>query len=204
MVQIGKQRSFRHRDGWRDWLSTHHDTEDELWVVFYKKDSGVLGMSYDEAVEEALCFGWIDGILKKIDDERYANRFTPRRCGSIWSETNKQRVAKMIEQKRMTAIGMAKVAEAKANGEWARAAQREQMGEIPLELKQAFKMDPVVKRKFESLSMSQKRLFVFFVTEAKREETRKRRAEVAAQMLKEGKKIDINTRMTPTRTVKTK
>ena len=135
MAEIGKRQSFKDRDDWRAWLAQNHARATELWLVFYKKNSGKHSVSYDEAVEEALCFGWIDGIVKGIDDGKYANRFSPRRRSSIWSESNKRRVARMIEQGRMTPIGLAKVEEAKVNGRsaWGKAAQREDVTNIPRE-----------------------------------------------------------------------
>ena len=115
------QRHFPGREQWRAWLGENHDAAKELWLVFHKKHTGKGGLTYDEAVEEALCFGWIDGILKRIDDEKHMVRFCPRRKNSIWSERNKERVRRMIEAGRMTDIGLAKVQEAKENGQWAKA-----------------------------------------------------------------------------------
>ena len=86
MPEITKRKSFKARDAWRAWLEKNHARANELWVVFYKKNSGKPTVSYDEAVEEALCFGWIDGLTKGIDEEKFAQRFSPRRSGSVWSE----------------------------------------------------------------------------------------------------------------------
>ena len=113
---------FASRDDWRAWLEENHATALEIWLVHYKKHTGKPGLTLEEAVEEALCFGWIDGVLKLIDDEKYALRFSPRKKGSVWSETNKRRVAKLIRQGHMTEAGLAKVREAKANGQWQAAA----------------------------------------------------------------------------------
>jgi mannose-6-phosphate isomerase-like protein (cupin superfamily) len=95
------------REGWRDWLSQNHKSEREVWLVLYKKGAGKRGVSYDEAVEEALCFGWIDSIIKKIDGESYAQRFTPRKSGSNWSASNIARINKLIREDRMTTSGLA-------------------------------------------------------------------------------------------------
>ena len=86
------------RKEWRTWLEKNHDSKKEIWLIYYKKHTGKPNVPYDESVEEALCFGWIDGILKRIDDERYARRFTPRRKGSIWAPSNVERVANMIKE----------------------------------------------------------------------------------------------------------
>lgn len=103
---------------WRAWLQANHAVEKEVWLIFYKKHTGISGVTFEEATEEALSFGWVDSIMKRIDEEKYALRYTPRRKGSIWSEGNKRRVANLIEQGRMTEAGLAKIDEAKQSGEW--------------------------------------------------------------------------------------
>jgi len=195
MPEITKRKSFKNRDAWRAWLEKNHARANELWLVLYKKTSGKPTVSYEQAVEEALCFGWIDGIIKGIDAEKYALRFTPRRKGAIWSEQNKARVAKMIAQKRMMPVGLVKVEEAKANGEWDKATQREDTTDIPSELKRALAADKMARENFEKLAPSHKRQYIYWITEAKRDETRQRRIEKTVQMLKENQKLGIETRM---------
>ena len=134
MAKIGKQRCMRSRDAWRAWLQKHHATEDELWLIFYKKHTGKAGLVYEEAVQEALCFGWIDGIRKRIDDEKHTIRFSPRRKRSVWSEANKKRVRQMIKEGRMAEAGLAKVKEAKKNGQWDSAAVQPPTPDVPPEL----------------------------------------------------------------------
>jgi uncharacterized protein YdeI (YjbR/CyaY-like superfamily) len=97
------------REEWRDWLALHHSSEKEAWLVIYKKNSGKQTISYVDAVEEALCFGWIDSAVKKLDDESHAQKFSPRRPGSNWAESNKQRVRALIASGRMTEAGLAAV-----------------------------------------------------------------------------------------------
>ena len=194
-AEIGKRASFKNRGGWRAWLAENHARATELWLVFYKKNSDKRSVSYDEAVEEALCFGWIDGIIKSIDDEKYANRFSPRRRGSIWSESNKRRVARMIAQGRMTEIGLEKVEEAKRNGEWDKATPREDVTDLPRELEQALQANKRAQRNFDTLAPSHKRQYIYWITDAKKDETRQRRIQVAIRMLKENKKLGIDTRM---------
>ena len=196
MVEITKRHSFKTRDAWRAWLAQNHARATELWLVIYKKNSGKPTVSYDEAVEEALCFGWIDGITKSISAEKYAQRFSPRRRGSVWSESNENRVAKMIAQGRMTESGLAKIEEAKRNGEWDKATRREAATDAPRELKQALQGNKLAQRNFDALSPSQKKLYIFWVADAKKVETRQRRSQVAVRMLKENKKLGIDTRMT--------
>ncbi|HWL91186.1 MAG TPA: bacteriocin-protection protein, partial [Actinomycetota bacterium] len=98
--------TFRRPQDFRAWLEQHHDTERELWVGYYKKGSGKASMTWAESVDEALCFGWIDGVRKSIDEERYMIRFTPRRARSIWSNVNTRRVAELTKQGRMYGAGL--------------------------------------------------------------------------------------------------
>jgi uncharacterized protein YdeI (YjbR/CyaY-like superfamily) len=97
------------RAAWRAWLAANGAAEREIWLIFYKKHTGTPCASYDEAVEEALCFGWIDGQIKRLDDDRYSQRFTRRKPGSSWSKSNKVRVRKMIAEGRMTPAGLVTV-----------------------------------------------------------------------------------------------
>lgn len=191
MPEITKRKAFKNRDAWRAWLEKNHARETELWVVLYKKNSGKPTVSYDEAVEEALCFGWIDGLTKGIDDEKYGVRFTPRKSGSIWSESNKKRVAKMIEQGRMMDAGLAKIEDGKQSGEWDKATAREDTTNIPPELKRALASDKIAQQNFAKLAPSHKRQYIGWIMDAKRDETRTRRIGKTIQMLKENKKLGI-------------
>jgi uncharacterized protein YdeI (YjbR/CyaY-like superfamily) len=118
MEITGEPQHFATAREWRAWLQAHHAVEKEVWLMFYKKHTAIASVTFEEATDEALSFGWIDSIMKGIDDERYALRYTPRRKGSSWSESSKRRVAKLIEQGRMTEAGLAKIDEAKQNGKW--------------------------------------------------------------------------------------
>src|SRR5260370_28717179 len=106
-MEIGETLLVVTRQEWRDWLLQHHSTHKEIWLVYYKKTSGKVGISYEESVEEALCFGWIDGAVKGINEETYAGRFTPRRPKSPWSDSNRERVARLLRDGRMTEAGLA-------------------------------------------------------------------------------------------------
>src|SRR5512146_285958 len=99
----------QNRQEWRAWLEQHYQSESEVWLIFSKSHTGQACVSYDDSVEEALCFGWIDSIIQKIDEDRYARKFTPRRLGSEWSPSNKRRIAKLIQEGRMTKFGLAVV-----------------------------------------------------------------------------------------------
>ena len=118
MKITGEPLHFTTAEEWRTWLEGNHATQGEAWLMIYRKDSGTPSVSVQQTVEEALCFGWIDSAMQPIDAERYALRFTPRRKGSNWSERNKGRAAKLIEEGRMTEAGLAEIEEAKRNGRW--------------------------------------------------------------------------------------
>jgi uncharacterized protein YdeI (YjbR/CyaY-like superfamily) len=106
-MDIGETLLVTSRQEWRNWLSQHHADHKEIWLIYYKKSSGKSGISYEESVEEALCFGWIDSAIKGIDEETYAGRFTPRRAKSPWSASNRTRVARLLQEGCMTEAGMA-------------------------------------------------------------------------------------------------
>ena len=128
---------FAGRDQWRAWLDQYHAVEREAWLLLHKKRAAGDALSLEEAVEEALCFGWIDGLLRSVDSETYLLRFSPRSQKSIWSENNKKRAEGLIHAGRMTEAGLAKIAEARANGEWEAATAREDVDAIPADLAQA-------------------------------------------------------------------
>src|ERR1700694_6184474 len=106
-MEIGETMLVHSAAEWREWLWVHHTEKKEIWLVYYKKTSGKTGISYEESVEEALCFGWIDGAIKGIDGDSYAGRFTPRRAKSPWSESNRVRVARLLRDGKMTEGGLA-------------------------------------------------------------------------------------------------
>ena len=109
---------FYNRAAWRAWLQTNHAQPDAVWVVINKKATPAPGLTYEAAVEEALCFGWIDSTLNKVDDRVYGLRFSPRRPNSVWSQSNKDRVARLLRDGLMAPAGLAQVENAKANGQW--------------------------------------------------------------------------------------
>lgn len=108
-MEITKSFTLSNLADWRDWLAKNHDHEREVWLVYFKAGSVRPNIDYESSVEEALCFGWIDSIVQKIDEEKYARKFNPRRMGSKWSEVNKRRVVKVIREGRMMEAGMVKV-----------------------------------------------------------------------------------------------
>lgn len=127
-----KQVHVTTRAQWRDWLAANHDREPQgIWLVFSKRETGRPTLDYDEAVEEALCFGWIDSIIKRLDGATYCRKFTPRKDDSAWSALNRKRVAKAIGEKRMTPAGLVKIEAAKKSGRWEVDARPDIPAEVP-------------------------------------------------------------------------
>jgi uncharacterized protein YdeI (YjbR/CyaY-like superfamily) len=186
----------RDRRTWRAWLRKNGRRKPEIWLVFYKKHTGEKCVSYDAAVEEALCWGWIDGKLRRIDDRKHMVRFTPRRPGSIWSEANKDRVRRMIRQRKMTRAGMALVEDARRSGQWQRASARANAIEPPPDLKRALARNPGARENFEAFAPSYRKMYIGWVLDAKRDETRKRRIEKVVERSALNKKsgIDLSAR----------
>jgi uncharacterized protein YdeI (YjbR/CyaY-like superfamily) len=191
MVTAGRPRCIKTLGQWRAWLQAHHGIEPGLWLVFYKTHTGKTSLTYEDAIQEALCFGWIDGILKRIDGEKHMIRFSPRRKNSIWSATNKRRAAKLIAEGRMTDMGLAKVREAQENGQWDNASVQRLTPEVPAELSRALAGNKTAKGHFASLAASYRRQFIWWVASAKRDETRRRRIAEVVRLLAENKKLGM-------------
>lgn len=176
---------------WRAWLERHHRDTREIWLVLLKAHVDEPSVSYPEAVEEALCFGWIDGQLRRIDDRSHAIRFTPRKPGSVWAASNVARVEKLVEEGRMRPEGMALVEEAKRRGTWHDAVSG-RTDTTPADLEEALDTDPAAAERWRTWAPSHRRQYVDWVLEAKRPETRARRvAEVvrrAAAALRPGER----------------
>jgi uncharacterized protein YdeI (YjbR/CyaY-like superfamily) len=177
---------FKNRDQWRGWLEKHHDTEGEAWLIIYKKKYQNLGLALDQAVEEALCFGWIDGTLRSMDEKRYTLRFSPRTGTSIWSISNIRRVEKLIAAGKMTAAGHAKIQEAKENGEWEAAIRREQVDVIPPELEEALSNAGALDA-YRALPDSLKKRYLYWLQSAKRKDTKQNRVQKIVKILIEEK-----------------
>jgi uncharacterized protein YdeI (YjbR/CyaY-like superfamily) len=163
------------RAAWREWLATRHDTAPFVWLLLHKKHVDEPSVTYDEAVEEALCWGWIDGLANRWDERSYAQRFTPRKPGSAWSESNVARVERLIAEGRMTPAGLALVEEAKRRGTWDRAASG-RLEVAPPDLEAALAADPPAAVQWEAWAPTYRRQYVSWVLAAKRPETRARRA----------------------------
>lgn len=166
---------FEMRDQWRAWLAENHASATEAWLALYKKRYADQGLTLDEATEEALCFGWIDGQLKSLDERRYTLRYTPRTANSIWSVSNIRRVEQLIAAGRMTAAGQQKIDEAKANGQWDAAIRREQVDVIPEELERALRQRPGAVEAYRALPVTRKKQIIYWLESAKTERTRQTR-----------------------------
>jgi uncharacterized protein YdeI (YjbR/CyaY-like superfamily) len=166
---------FQNRDAWRLWLEHNHAMQNEAWLVILKKQAARPGVYLEEAVEEAVCFGWIDSVMRGSPDDFYYLRFTPRKPGSVWSVSNQQRVDRLIAQGKMTEAGMAKVRQAKENGEWEAAIQREDTSILPEDLSQVLESHPAARANFEQLPASQKKQYLYWLASAKTEKTRQKR-----------------------------
>lgn len=175
------------RDAWRAWLAAHHDQAKGVWLVFLKAGTGQAGLTYREALEEALCFGWIDGVRQRIDDLRYAQRFTPRTPASRWSEVNKALAASLEAQGRMRPAGLAW----KAAWSTPAAPARPQGSALPDGFEAALQAHPVADAHFKALPPSHQRRYLGWIGSAKRDETRARRIAEAIALLQENKRIGL-------------
>ena len=162
------------RSEWREWLAEHHATSTGIWLLSFKKASGKPGVSYPEAVEEALCFGWIDSRPNALDDERYMQYFSLRKPGSPWSRVNKERIERLIAEGLMAEPGLAKIEEAKADGSWGAYDAIEDMV-VPDDLEQGLLANPLAHEHFHAFSPSAKKQLLWWVASAKRPETRAKR-----------------------------
>jgi uncharacterized protein YdeI (YjbR/CyaY-like superfamily) len=180
------------RDAWRDWLEANGNKEKEIWLVFYKKHTGKARLAYEDAVEEALCFGWIDSIVKRLDDETYARKFTPRNRGSQWSDLNIARAKKMIAAGRMTPAGSALSEPALLRHRPAKPKIAPASGEaIPSFIAEALAADKKARIFFESLAPSYRRLYVRWVDSAQKDETRQKRLRELLATLRAGRKLGM-------------
>jgi len=162
---------------WRNWLAKHHCSDSEVWLVFYKLHTGRPSVAYEDAVNEALCFGWIDSLIKRLDDARYARKFTPRKLDSNWSPSNRKRYARLRADGRLTAAGR-KLAPLRRSG-----GQAPPVDRVPDYLRRALKLRPAAHDFFFGLAPSYRRLYVRWIDSAKRPETKRRRLQQALERL---------------------
>jgi uncharacterized protein YdeI (YjbR/CyaY-like superfamily) len=173
------------RAAWRQWLAERHVQRDSIWLVFHKKTSDGTSPSYEEAVEEALCFGWIDSTVKRLDEHRMLQLFAPRKPRSTWSQSNKERVARLEREGLLAPAGIAAIEIAKENGSWTALDAVERLEEPP-ELAAALDADPAAREHWNGFSPSSRKSLLWWVTSAKRPETRARRVEQTVRMAAKG------------------
>ena len=166
---------------WRDWLQKNHQKKQSVWLIQYKIKSGKPTLSWSHAVDEALCFGWIDSIRKTIDDESYKQLFSKRKKNSVWSKVNKEKVKQLVDSERMTAAGFASVDMAKQNGSWTILDEVEELI-IPNDLEKKFKSNRCSKLFFLSLSKSVRKAMLQWLVLAKQKETRQKRVNEIATL----------------------
>ena len=173
------------RAAWRAWLVEHHESSPGIWLVYFKKASGKPSITYDEAVEEALCFGWIDSKVKGLDEERYMQVYTPRKTGSVWSKLNKERIERVIAEGLMTEAGIAKIDAAKRDGSWVLLDAVDDLIE-PDELRAALDANRTARHNYNSFADSVKKQALYWVYSAKRETTKSDRIVQIVEAAAEG------------------
>jgi uncharacterized protein YdeI (YjbR/CyaY-like superfamily) len=179
------------REAWREWLSKNHASSQGVWLMVPKKKSEKKGISLEDVVEEALCFGWIDSKLNVVDEKRFKLLLTPRKRRSIWSKTNKQRVEKLIKQGLMTEAGLVKIETAKRDGSWNRLDAVEEL-RVPEDLGNALAANGNARKNFESFSDSAKKQLLWWIESAKTQETRSKRIRQAVIMAAENRKAPFS------------
>ena len=174
---------------WKRWHQRHHAVSSGVWLRMAKKSSGIASVDYAQALEEALCYGWIDGQRKSQDEQYFLQRFTPRRARSIWSQINREKALKLIDAGRMQPAGLAEVERARADGRWDAAYAAQSKSTVPDDLQAALDADRQAKAFFAALDSRNRFAVLFRVQSAKKPETRARRIAQFVQMLGRGEKL---------------
>jgi uncharacterized protein YdeI (YjbR/CyaY-like superfamily) len=180
-------RAFASQEAWRMWLDKNHLKADGVWIKYAKKGSGIQSVTYHQAVEIALCYGWIDGKVQSIDDSYYRQRFTPRRPRSKWSKINRDKALALIESGAMQPAGLAEVERARADGRWDAAYDSFRDIEVPEDLQEQLDKNPVAREFFGTLTKSNRYAILYQIEDAKRPETRARRVAKFITLLNERK-----------------
>jgi uncharacterized protein YdeI (YjbR/CyaY-like superfamily) len=176
-------------DQWRRWLDEHHDSESEVWLIFHKVHTGVASISYTEALDEALCFGWVDSLIKRLDDSRYARKFTPRKANSRWSTINRQRYAALKAGRRLKPGGINRAPTDRSYGPLP--PRSEMPATVPPHIQAALRKHPAARRYFEGLAPSHRRQYIGWIESAKHDETKARRLKEAIRLLDAGKPLGL-------------
>ena len=175
----------RRRTEWRRWLAKHHASSPGIWLVRHKQHSGVDSMPYEDLVSEALCFGWVDSLVKRLDDNRYAIKVTPRKPTSKWSDVNRKRWTQLKEDGLLAAPGLAAAPTENTYG------PRPRIPKLPAYIAKAFRAKPKAWEHFQALAPTYRRDFIVWIHMAKRPETRERRIRESIQLLSAGKKLGL-------------
>lgn len=180
---------FAQRQDWADWLASNHASSNGVWLQLAKKTAGVQSVSYDEAILEALCFGWIDGQKKAHDEQYWLQKFTPRSAKSIWSKINKEKALALIEEGKMQPPGHEAVERAKLDGRWEAAYASASKSAVPGDLQWALDANPQAKHFFATLDSRNRYAILFRIQTVKKAETRARKIDQFVQMLERHEKI---------------
>jgi uncharacterized protein YdeI (YjbR/CyaY-like superfamily) len=176
-------------DRWRHWLTEHHGSEPEVWLIFYKRHTGAASIDYKDALDEALCFGWVDSLIKRLDDRRFARKFTPRRADSRWSAVNRKRYAELKAEGRLKPPGIERPPTSRGYGP--RPPRLLLPSRLPAYIRAALRTHPTARRCFESLPPAERRRYFAWIESARREETKLRRLEEAIRLLASGKVLGL-------------
>jgi uncharacterized protein YdeI (YjbR/CyaY-like superfamily) len=176
-------------DQWRKWLDAHHGSESEVWLVFHKRHTGVASIAYLDALDEALCFGWVDSLVKRLDDSRYARKFTPRKVDSRWSAINRKRYAALKSSGRLKPGGINRAPTNRSSG--AGPPRFQMPATVPRHIQAALKKHPAAGRYFHGLAPSHRRRYIGWIESAKREDTKARRLKEAIRLLLAGQPLGL-------------
>lgn len=174
---------------WREWLDEHHASVSQIWLVFYKRHTGVASIEYGDALDEALCYGWVDSLVKRLDDRRYARKFTPRRADSRWSAKNRKRYAELKAGGRLRPAGIKRPPTDRGDGP--RPARLSMPATLPPYVRAALRDHPAARRHFEALAPSHRRRYLAWIESAKRDETKLRRLKEAIRLLAGGNVLGL-------------
>ena len=180
-----KFQKFKDRTEWRSWLRCNHRRSKGIWVAIQKKNSKIEGIRYIEAVEEAICYGWIDSTVRRLNEDFFIQWYSPRREDSVWSLINKKRAIELIEKGMMTKSGLRSVEAAKRSGKWQIAYSSREAIKTPDKISRMLKSHGVLER-FDSLAPSMKLQYVYWIEQAKRQETKKKRIDELIERLRDG------------------
>ena len=171
---------------WRGWLDEHHDSESEVWLIFHRRHTGLMSIAYQDALDEALCFGWIDSLIKRLDESRYARKFTPRKADSRWSNRNRKRYAELKAGGRLKPAGIRRAPTARHYD-----ARPRLPSEVPAYIEASLRKRPAAWRHFEGLAPSHRRQYVGWIDSAKHAKTKLRRLKEAIGLLAAGKELGL-------------